>query len=158
MSAPHPTDTMGWRCRGCGCTDTQACEGGCHWVDVELCSACVQELPAPAPLPVLRVCAADWLALPEAVLPTDSIGGGVTHDIYSATMYLSIERSSSTVGRDLPAFYAVPQDLLAELQRAVHLAQVQLAKAGRGLRPYPLDASKACNALAAVAERLGGGE
>jgi len=123
MSAPHPTDTKDWRCRGCGCTDTCACMGGCTWVDVELCSACIQkDLPAPAPLPLLRVGAADWHALPEAVLPTDDIGGGVTHDIYSATMYLSVERSSSTIGRELPAYVAIPQKSLAQavyaLQRA----------------------------------------
>ncbi|MFJ2007057.1 hypothetical protein [Streptomyces chartreusis] len=33
------------RCVRCGCTDAQACEGGCHWVAnrqmVDLCSACV---------------------------------------------------------------------------------------------------------------------
>jgi ParB family transcriptional regulator, chromosome partitioning protein len=27
-------------CRVCGCTDAQACEGGCHWVEPDLCSAC----------------------------------------------------------------------------------------------------------------------
>lgn len=27
-------------CRQCGCTDTQACEGGCSWVAADLCSAC----------------------------------------------------------------------------------------------------------------------
>lgn len=27
-------------CRICGCTDTQACEGGCWWVGTDLCSAC----------------------------------------------------------------------------------------------------------------------
>lgn len=28
------------RCRVCGCTDIQACEGGCWWVEPDLCSAC----------------------------------------------------------------------------------------------------------------------
>lgn len=28
-------------CRGCGCTDDQACAFGCTWVDHGLCSACV---------------------------------------------------------------------------------------------------------------------
>lgn len=28
------------RCRRCGCTDDQACEGGCWWVEPDLCSAC----------------------------------------------------------------------------------------------------------------------
>lgn len=28
------------RCRACGCTWTNACEGGCHWVEPDLCSAC----------------------------------------------------------------------------------------------------------------------
>lgn len=29
-------------CRGCGCTDAQACPGGCWWVapGVDLCSTC----------------------------------------------------------------------------------------------------------------------
>jgi hypothetical protein len=27
-------------CRGCGCTDDQACPGGCSWVEDDLCSAC----------------------------------------------------------------------------------------------------------------------
>jgi hypothetical protein len=33
-------------CRICGCTDTQACPGGCYWVEPNLCSACAE-----APLP-----------------------------------------------------------------------------------------------------------
>ncbi len=28
------------RCRVCGCTDDHACDGGCHWVEPDLCSAC----------------------------------------------------------------------------------------------------------------------
>ena len=27
-------------CEVCGCTDTHACRGGCHWVGPTLCSAC----------------------------------------------------------------------------------------------------------------------
>jgi len=27
-------------CRGCGCTDEEACEGGCIWVEPDLCSRC----------------------------------------------------------------------------------------------------------------------
>lgn len=27
-------------CRECGCTDDEACEGGCTWVEPDLCSAC----------------------------------------------------------------------------------------------------------------------
>jgi nucleoside 2-deoxyribosyltransferase len=29
------------RCRVCGCTDDNACFGGCYWVADDLCSACV---------------------------------------------------------------------------------------------------------------------
>lgn len=29
-------------CRVCGCTWTSACEGGCYWVEPDLCSACVE--------------------------------------------------------------------------------------------------------------------
>ncbi len=27
-------------CRECGCTDEDACLGGCYWVEVDLCSSC----------------------------------------------------------------------------------------------------------------------
>ena len=27
-------------CRVCGCTDRFGCEGGCHWVERDLCSGC----------------------------------------------------------------------------------------------------------------------
>ncbi|BBB91040.1 MAG TPA: hypothetical protein PKA28_10735 [Methylomusa anaerophila] len=29
------------RCRVCGCTDDNACLGGCYWVEEDLCSKCV---------------------------------------------------------------------------------------------------------------------
>jgi len=32
-------DTFG-RCRVCGCTELQGCEGGCYWVEEDLCSQC----------------------------------------------------------------------------------------------------------------------
>jgi hypothetical protein len=39
--AHRRTDRAGVRtCRVCGCTDDHACEGGCWWVDADLCSAC----------------------------------------------------------------------------------------------------------------------
>ncbi len=28
-------------CRVCGCTDEEGCEGGCQWVEPDLCSQCV---------------------------------------------------------------------------------------------------------------------
>lgn len=28
------------KCRVCGCTDFNACPGGCWWVEADLCSAC----------------------------------------------------------------------------------------------------------------------
>lgn len=30
------------KCRVCGCTDSNACEGGCYWVEPDLCSRCVR--------------------------------------------------------------------------------------------------------------------
>jgi hypothetical protein len=41
-------------CRICGCTDLQACPGGCHWVAPDLCSACAldEEDTADLALPV----------------------------------------------------------------------------------------------------------
>jgi hypothetical protein len=31
------------KCKICGCTDGQACEGGCSWVKFDLCSACAEK-------------------------------------------------------------------------------------------------------------------
>lgn len=28
------------QCRRCGCTDSEACDGGCSWFEVGLCSRC----------------------------------------------------------------------------------------------------------------------
>jgi len=30
-------------CRVCGCTDMRACEGGCYWVERDLCSRCEKQ-------------------------------------------------------------------------------------------------------------------
>lgn len=30
------------KCRVCGCTDIEACPGGCYWVEDDLCSECVE--------------------------------------------------------------------------------------------------------------------
>lgn len=30
------------KCRVCGCTDIEACPGGCYWVEEDLCSECVE--------------------------------------------------------------------------------------------------------------------
>jgi hypothetical protein len=32
------------KCKICGCTDTNACEGGCYWVAEELCSKCLDKV------------------------------------------------------------------------------------------------------------------
>ena len=33
----------------CGCTWDKGCEGGCHWVEADLCSHCANPTPAPNP-------------------------------------------------------------------------------------------------------------
>jgi len=33
------------KCRVCGCTENNACPGGCSWVEDDLCSACVDQEP-----------------------------------------------------------------------------------------------------------------
>lgn len=49
-------------CRVCGCTDFQACEGGCWWVAADLCSSC-SDAPSGDPHgPISR----------GAALPTDA--------------------------------------------------------------------------------------
>ncbi len=41
----NPFDT-GQKCRVCGCTWFNACEGGCYWVEDDLCSACADRTEA----------------------------------------------------------------------------------------------------------------
>lgn len=31
------------KCRVCGCTWNNACEGSCYWVEEDLCSKCVEK-------------------------------------------------------------------------------------------------------------------
>lgn len=33
-------------CRRCGCVDSKACEGGCWWVEADLCSRCAEQVYA----------------------------------------------------------------------------------------------------------------
>lgn len=35
-------------CRRCGCNDLNSCEGGCNWVEPDLCSSCAERLRGPA--------------------------------------------------------------------------------------------------------------
>ena len=32
------------KCRVCGCTWDHACEGGCYWIEDDLCSACAVKI------------------------------------------------------------------------------------------------------------------
>ena len=41
-------DRNGLRCRVCGCTETDACAGGCRWVEDDLCSVCATAAEAVA--------------------------------------------------------------------------------------------------------------
>jgi hypothetical protein len=40
MNLPEGIDTTKWTCSKCGCTDDDACVGGCYWVEPNLCSRC----------------------------------------------------------------------------------------------------------------------
>lgn len=37
----NESKAQGQVCRVCGCTDDNACDGGCYWVEKDLCSQCV---------------------------------------------------------------------------------------------------------------------
>lgn len=37
-------------CRICGCTELQACRGGCSWIDKDLCSSCGEAASHTAPV------------------------------------------------------------------------------------------------------------
>lgn len=42
-------------CRVCGCTESNACEGGCYWVEPDLCSRCLPRVPRVLELAAHRV-------------------------------------------------------------------------------------------------------
>ncbi len=46
MSEPETRPRM---CAVCGCTDAEACEGGCSWVEEDLCSRCAGTYPDDSP-------------------------------------------------------------------------------------------------------------
>jgi hypothetical protein len=41
--SPRVPSLLGQVCRDCGCTDDNACEGGCGWAKPDLCTACAME-------------------------------------------------------------------------------------------------------------------
>lgn len=49
-------------CRVCGCTDEEGCEGGCEWVEPDLCSKCVPNT-ASAKAPRLHLPSAEDIEL-----------------------------------------------------------------------------------------------
>ena len=52
------------KCRICGCTDAQACEGGCTWIGDDLCSNCEDKALEPD-----RPVRSDEMGAPDEVLP-----------------------------------------------------------------------------------------
>lgn len=45
------TAVLGPECRVCGCTNDEACVGGCSWAEPDLCSVCAALVPPP-PRPI----------------------------------------------------------------------------------------------------------
>lgn len=43
LAEAAPAEAARRHCRKCGCTDDRACEGGCYWVENDLCSRCAEE-------------------------------------------------------------------------------------------------------------------
>ena len=43
MLYPDDCEKDEQKCRVCGCTWNNACEGGCYWVESDLCSKCVDK-------------------------------------------------------------------------------------------------------------------
>jgi hypothetical protein len=46
------SDGRQFECRLCACTEYSACEGGCYWVEGDLCSSCEELMRA---FPLLRL-------------------------------------------------------------------------------------------------------
>lgn len=40
---PKKIKSSNQKCRVCGCTDEHACDGGCYWASVNLCSKCAEK-------------------------------------------------------------------------------------------------------------------
>lgn len=128
-------DTQDWSCRGCGCTDTQACmtaDGPCSWVEKDLCSACVSEPKAAEPLQI-RIGSDCWMPLPAFPLQGED---GVPRSIFSAHMYLTAQP-----GEELPAMVAIPQVDLARAVYALQRANDVLVRAAAGKKPNPQNAA-----------------
>lgn len=45
--APRVPSTYGKICRACGCSQNDACDIGCSWVEDDLCSVCADDSPPP---------------------------------------------------------------------------------------------------------------
>jgi hypothetical protein len=62
------------RCRVCGCTEIDACPGGCGWVEFDLCSTCNEAKEALLEWQE-RARRANWTALLREVKPAKAAGG-----------------------------------------------------------------------------------
>jgi hypothetical protein len=83
------------RCRVCGCTDDHACDGGCEWVEPDLCSACNDQTLADS---AARLTAAD----------PDGRRWGVCRDIYGRGQYIAAEPTELAAPSPLPCGEGCP--------------------------------------------------
>lgn len=93
-------------CRVCGCTDEDACEGGCYWVEKDLCSACVEtagrvrSIVEGTPEPPGKSQAVLVVTeVPEGV-ELRTFGTGLAHDLARVLAQLGVKLRGGLAGGD----------------------------------------------------------
>jgi hypothetical protein len=113
-------------CRICGCWELEACDGGCSWVEVDLCSSCARP---PAPRAGVRL----------VLEPTDQV---VLLQVAGDQVICRVWQGESNVGARVAALIprvAVHKDEPAAAHAAFERALLEVAPAGReAIEAFPL--------------------
>ena len=124
-------------CRVCGCTDEHACEGGCTWVEEDLCSACAEKAEVKPP---------ETFPFPE--MP-GLVAGFIEGEIRNAAKIdMTITHSHANPFGEKPDFRLEAIRLAAQLA----IAQVRILDATGALIHGDADLSETLEVLAHITE------
>ena len=110
------------RCRVCGCTDLQACEGGCWWIEDDLCSSCVAA--SPVDRVIVERLARRLLEEVNVHFQFRPQGRATVYEILNALAFVVGNVLVGTRGEALAWFQMALGQNLAELMRAAEAGEL----------------------------------
>lgn len=103
------------KCRLCGCTEHNACEGGCSWVSPELCSACFEKLQEVNEKVMNNKIGLNYLEMPKKYLAEALCAAVANLDHYENICGYSLEDDCQNDERDWKDHYYDHKAVLVKL-------------------------------------------